>query len=52
MRPDIDPATVGNGFVAIILSLLMSVVQLGEAATVAYATDVAAVFAAALDRKP
>jgi len=52
VRPDIDLATIGNGFVAIILSLLMSVVQLGEAATVAYATDVAAVFAAALDRKP
>jgi len=52
VRPDIDPATIGNGFVAIILSLLMSVVQLGEAATMTYATDVAAMFAAALDRKP
>lgn len=52
VRPDIDPTTIGNGFVAIILSLLMSVVQLGEAATMTYATDVTAVFAAALDRKP
>jgi len=52
VRTDIDPITIANGFVSIILSLLMSVVQLGEAATMTYATDVASVFAAALDRKP
>ena len=34
------------------LSLLMSVVQLGADAAVAYADDVAAVFEAALDRTP
>jgi hypothetical protein len=34
--------------VAIVLSLLMSVVQLGSGAAVAYGADVAAVFEAAL----
>lgn len=49
VRDDIDPAVVGNGIVAIVLSLLMSVVQLGTSAATAYASDVAAVFEAALD---
>jgi AcrR family transcriptional regulator len=52
VRSDIDPVTIANGVVAIILSLLMSVVQLGPAAAGAYANDVAAVFEAALDRTP
>ena len=30
IRPDIDPDVIGNGVVTIILSLLMSVVQLGD----------------------
>lgn len=49
VRPDIDPAVIANGVVAIILSLLMSVIQLGRDATLVYARDVAAVFAAALE---
>jgi AcrR family transcriptional regulator len=49
VRRDIDPAAIANGIVTIVLSLLRSVVQLGEAPTRAYAGDVAAVFAAALD---
>jgi AcrR family transcriptional regulator len=49
VRHDIDPVPVANGIVTIVLSLLRSVVQLGEAPTRAYAGDVAAVFAAALD---
>ena len=52
VRPDIDPVTIANGVVAIILSLLMSVVQLGNNAAMAYASDVAAVFQAALDPTP
>lgn len=52
VRADIDAVTIGNGIVAIMLSLLMSVVQVGSAAAVAYGGDVAAVFQAALDGPP
>ncbi len=48
VRVDIDAATMANGIVAIILSLLMSVVQVGGNAAAAYGSDVAAVFEAAL----
>ena len=48
VRTDIDPARMANGMVAIILSLLMSVVQLGEGTVGTYAPDVVAVFEAAL----
>lgn len=49
VRPDIDPVAIGNGVVSIVLSLLMSVVQVGSGAAVTYGADVAAVFRAALD---
>jgi AcrR family transcriptional regulator len=49
VRPDIDPVAIGRGIVAIMLSLLMSIVQLGTDAAIPYRTDVAAVFEAALD---
>lgn len=49
VRADIDPDALGRGFVTIILSLLMSVTQLGLEATVDYAADVRAVFDAALE---
>ena len=52
VRPDIDPVVIGNGVIAIVLSLLMSVVQLGREVAGPYATDVAAVFQAALDITP
>jgi AcrR family transcriptional regulator len=52
VRDDIDAVAVANGIVAIMLSLLMSVVQLGTEAAGPYSLDVAAVFAAALDRTP
>jgi AcrR family transcriptional regulator len=52
VRPDIDAVAVGNGMVTIILSLLMSVVQLGASAAAVYGADVTAVFEAALDRTP
>jgi AcrR family transcriptional regulator len=52
VRPDIDPVAIGNGIVAIMLSLLMSVVQLGPEAAGPYSNDVAAVFEAALDSTP
>ncbi len=48
VRPDIDPVAVGNGIIALMLSVLMSVTQLGSGAAVAYSHDVAAVFEAAL----
>ena len=48
VRDDIDPAAIGNGVVAMVLSLLMSVVQLGGDIARTYADDVAAVFAAAI----
>ncbi|HRW38763.1 MAG TPA: TetR/AcrR family transcriptional regulator [Aquihabitans sp.] len=49
VRPDIDAATVADGIVAIVLSLLMSVVQLGPEAAFPYAESVTAVFAAAVE---
>jgi AcrR family transcriptional regulator len=52
VRPDIDPVTMANGIVAIMLSLLMSVVQVGGAAAALYADDIAAVFEAAVERTP
>jgi AcrR family transcriptional regulator len=48
VRADVDPVAMGNGVVSIMLSLLMSVVQLGTAAASVYADDVVAVFEAAL----
>jgi AcrR family transcriptional regulator len=48
VRPDIDPAVVANGIIALMLSVLMSVTQLGSETAVAYSQDVAAVFEAAL----
>jgi AcrR family transcriptional regulator len=52
VRADIDPATMANGIVAIMLSLLMSVTQLGAEAAGDYSDDVVAVFEAALNRRP
>ena len=49
VRNEIDPVKMANGIVAIMLSLLMSVVQLGTGTAATYNQDVAAVFAAALD---
>jgi hypothetical protein len=49
---DIDPVAIANGIVAIMLSLLMSVVQLDAETAGPYSADVAAVFEAALDRTP
>jgi AcrR family transcriptional regulator len=47
VRGDIDPASMANGLVALVLSLLMSVVQIGPDAALPYATDVTGVFEAA-----
>lgn len=49
VRPDIDVRAVGSGVVSIILSLLMSMVQLGKDVTATHAADVVAVFSAAID---
>jgi AcrR family transcriptional regulator len=48
VRSDIDPESVGNGVVALMLSVLMSVTQLGSATAMTYSRDVSAVFEAAL----
>jgi AcrR family transcriptional regulator len=52
LRHDLDPVAIGNGVIAITLSLLMSVVQIGGNTAITYANDVAAVFDAALGRTP
>lgn len=52
IRQDIDPVAIGNGVVAIMLSLLMSIVQIGPGTALAYAPDVTAVFEAAIGRQP
>jgi AcrR family transcriptional regulator len=48
VRPDIDPTVIASGVVSIVLSLLMSVEQVGPEAAVRYSGDVVAVFDAAL----
>ena len=50
VRTDIDAGVVANGLVAITLSLLMSVVQIGVGAAELYANDVAAVLQAAVEQ--
>lgn len=52
VRADVDATAMANGVVAIVLSLLMSVVQIGPDAALPYATDVTAVFEAALQQPP
>ncbi len=49
VRSDIDADSIANGLVGMMLSILMSVVQVGGAITGAYADDVIAVFSAAID---
>ncbi|MGH9300440.1 MAG: TetR/AcrR family transcriptional regulator [Acidimicrobiales bacterium] len=48
VRADIDAFAMGNGIVAIMLSLLMSVVQLGGSTAAEYGEDVSAVLEAAV----
>jgi AcrR family transcriptional regulator len=52
VRADIDPVRVANGLVALQLSLLMSIVQVGIDVANTYADDVSAVFKAAIDAIP
>ncbi len=52
VRPEIDPVTIAGGVVAIMLSLLRAVAQIGEHAVALYAADVAAVFDAAIEVTP
>jgi len=49
VRADIDAASVANGAVVLVVSLLMSLLQFGRDGIVDYGRDVLAVFAAALD---
>jgi AcrR family transcriptional regulator len=49
VRSDIDAGVIANGLVAITLSLLMAVVQIGVRAAEMYADDVAAVLQAAIE---
>ncbi len=48
VRPEIDPVRIANGLVSIVLSLLMSVVQVGGDTAYTYGADVAAVLEAAV----
>ena len=50
VRADIDPVSVGSGLVTLVLSLLMSIVQVGGDAVSRYAPDVVAVFEASINR--
>jgi len=52
VRDDIDVTAVANGIVAIMLSLLMAVVQVGGDATRLYGADIAAVLDAAIRASP
>jgi AcrR family transcriptional regulator len=49
VRTDVDPVSIANGIVTMVLSLLMSVVQLGREVAAAHGDDVVAVFRAALE---
>ena len=49
VRADIDPVAVGSGLVTLVLSLLMSIVQVGGDAVTRYAPDVIAVFEASIN---
>ena len=49
VRADIDPVVVGSGLVTLVLSLLMSIVQVGGDAVTRYAPDVIAVFEASIN---
>jgi len=50
VRADVDPVTLGNGLVTIVLALLMAVTQLGPDVATRYADDVGALLDAALTR--
>ena len=52
VRRDIDPVVTANGLVAIMLSLLMSVVQIGLTAVELYSEDIAALLSAAVESQP
>lgn len=52
VRPDIDPVQIVDGLVSIVLSVLMSVVQLGPTIAAERAPDVLAVISAAIDPIP
>lgn len=49
MRPDLDAAAMANGLVAITLSLLMAIVQVGADTLAPYADDISTVLRAAVD---
>lgn len=49
VRADIDPVVIGSGLVTLVLSLLMSIVQVGGDAVTRYAPDVIAVFEASIN---
>lgn len=49
VRADIDPTAIANGLVTLILSLLMSLVQIGGDIATRYADDVQALISAAID---
>jgi AcrR family transcriptional regulator len=52
VRADIDAASLANGAVAVTLSILMSLVQLGVEAALPFAVDVNTLISAAIDPPP
>lgn len=52
VRPEIDATALANGVVALVLSMLMSVIQVGMEVAGAYARDIAVVFDAAIECTP
>lgn len=52
VREDIDPDSTANGIVSIMLSLLVSMVQLGPDLDLQYATDITGVLHASIARTP
>ena len=52
VRLDIDPATMASAVVAVMLSLVMSAVQLGTDIVSAVGVEITALFAAAIERAP
>ena len=49
VRADLDPVSMANGIVAMMLSLLMAMVQIGSDPLIAYGKDITAVIDAALE---
>lgn len=52
LRADVDPAVIANAMVAVVLSMIMSILQFGADGALSYAGDVLALFEAAITPAP